>query len=269
MKKVQPAKQRFQSERMIPRSHEQRARERLILAGLYLAKYDSRGLERLGFEGFSEAFNVLAYSAGARPASIKNYRDEFDPLFPNERKGWHKRPLRTHCREVLEKYGDLEFENFSALMTSVFGPAPPRLPKEQAAAPDSDSEGSFGKRLTTGIAAERYFERVFASIQTFQGYACENTTMEGCGFDFRLRSGGNPQFLAVEVKGLRGMTGCVSLTSKEHEMASALQDRFFLFVAKNFQHSPCHDLIRNPLESGLEFRKIERVQIQVSWNTSV
>ena len=61
-------------------------REKLILAGLYLAKYDEAGLKQLGFNSFVEAFNVIGYGLGARPASIKNYRDEFDSLFPNNRK---------------------------------------------------------------------------------------------------------------------------------------------------------------------------------------
>jgi hypothetical protein len=60
-------------------------REKLILAGLYLSKYDSLGLKKLGFESYQEAFNVIGYGLGSRPASIKNYRDEFDPLFPNKR----------------------------------------------------------------------------------------------------------------------------------------------------------------------------------------
>jgi hypothetical protein len=72
-------------------------RQKLILAGLYLSKYDEIGLKRLGFDSFHEAFNVVGYSLGSRPASIKNYRDEFDPLFPNARKGWHKRPIRSYC----------------------------------------------------------------------------------------------------------------------------------------------------------------------------
>ncbi len=58
-----------------------------MLAGLYLSKFDALGLKRLGFKSFAEAFNVIGYAVGAPPASIKNYRDEFDPLFPNRRKG--------------------------------------------------------------------------------------------------------------------------------------------------------------------------------------
>jgi hypothetical protein len=78
--------------------------EKLILIGLYLSKYDSVGLKRLGLESFLEAFNVFGYAMGSKPASIKNYRDEFDPLFPNRRKGWHKRETRDYCLRVFKQY---------------------------------------------------------------------------------------------------------------------------------------------------------------------
>src|ERR1700704_7060684 len=91
-------------------------REKLILVGLYLSKYDSLGLKRLGFGSFVEAFNVIGYAMSQKPASIKNYRDEFDPLFPNRRRGWHKRPIRDYCRKVFEEYKDLDFETFTGLI---------------------------------------------------------------------------------------------------------------------------------------------------------
>jgi hypothetical protein len=72
---------------MVMSSQQIAPRNKLILTGLYLSKYDSLGLRELGFESFAEAFNVIGYAMGSRPASIKNYRDEFDPLFPNRRKG--------------------------------------------------------------------------------------------------------------------------------------------------------------------------------------
>jgi len=39
-------------------------RDKLILTGLYLSKYDSLGLKKLGFENFIEAFNVIGYALG-------------------------------------------------------------------------------------------------------------------------------------------------------------------------------------------------------------
>src|SRR5258706_4191764 len=96
-------------------------REKLILVGLYLSKYDSLGLKTLGFESFVEAFNVIGYALGSKPMSIKNYRDEFDPLFPNRRKGWHKRATREYCLKVFQEYKHLDVEAFTGLIKSFVG----------------------------------------------------------------------------------------------------------------------------------------------------
>src|SRR5258708_8609509 len=47
-------------------------REKLILAGLYLSKYDALGLKRLRLGSFLEAFNVLGYALCSRPPSVTN-----------------------------------------------------------------------------------------------------------------------------------------------------------------------------------------------------
>ena len=244
-------------------------REQLILAGLYLSKYDSIALKELGFASFVEAFNVIGYAMRARPASIKNYRDEFDPLFPNRRKGWHKRPVRNYCLKVFENYGDLDLESFTDLIKSfvrydgnVWSPAPE---KEE----EDESDTSFAKRLITGLAAEQYFESIQPTIPEFKDYVAENTTRLGCGYDYRLRTETRQEFLAVEVKGLRERMGALSLTPKEHRVAAELKDRFFLFVVKNFQELPFHEIFPNPLWGGLQFTRIERVTVHVSWLTSV
>jgi hypothetical protein len=239
-------------------------REKVILVGLYLSKYDSLGLNKLGFETFLEAFNVFGYAMGSRPASIKNYRDEFDPMYPNRRKGWHKRPIRDYCLKVFEEYKDLDLESFSSLVKSFVGYGENVWSGIQAEEELFESDSYFA-RLTTGLAAEQYFESVQPSIPEFKDYVVENTTRLGCGYDFRLRTETYKDFLAVEVKGLKERLGSLSLTPKEHEVATALRDRFFLFVVKNFQESPFHEIFRNPLSGGLRFTKNERVVVQVSW----
>jgi hypothetical protein len=243
-------------------------REKLILAGLYLSKYDSLGLKKLGFETFVEAFNVIGYAMGSQPASIKNYRDEFDPLLPNRRRGWHKRPTRVYCLNVFEEYKGLDFESFTGLVKSFVGYNENIWsvvePKEQ-----DEGDSNFAKRLITGLAAEQYFESVQPNLPEFKDYVLENTTRLGCGYDFRLRTGTHQDFLAVEVKGLKDRTGGLSLTPKEHEAATALKERFFLFVVKNFQESPFHEIFQSPLSGRLRFTKTERVTIQVSWSATV
>ena len=91
-------------------------RDKSILTGLYLSKYDNKGLSELGFSTFQEAFNILGYSLQSKPSSIKNYRDEFDPIFPNKRKGWHKRPIREYCEKIYNEFETLDFNDFSDLI---------------------------------------------------------------------------------------------------------------------------------------------------------
>ena len=126
-------------------------RDKAILAGLFLSKYDAAGLERLGYSGFQEAYNVIGIAIGSPPGSIKNYRDEFDPYFPNDRKGWHKRPLRDHCRAVREEYDELDLESFATFLNSLCGLEGP-LAREIA---DDQPGWEYTSRLITGIAAEK------------------------------------------------------------------------------------------------------------------
>ena len=245
-------------------------REKLILAGLYLSKFDSKALASLGFGGFTEAFNVIGYALGARPASVKNYRDEFDPLFPNERMGWHKRPLRGYCGEIYEQYKSLDLESFTRLVKSFFTQEPEALLHEADFEVSVDASPGFAQRLVTGQAAERYFQAVYSEIREFRGRVLEDTTQLGCGYDFCLRKEAHPEdFLAIEVKGIREIAGSVSLTAKEFAVAKSLRTRFCLFVVKNFRETPCHSIYTDPISSSLEFTRIERRIIQVSWSAKV
>ena len=239
------------------------------MVGLYLSKYDSVGVESLGFESFAEAFNVIGYALGSKPASIKNYRDEFDPFFPNRRKGWHRRQIRAYCLKVLDEYKDLDFESFTGLIKSFVGYDENAWSEVQGQEEQTDQDSQFSKRLITGLAAEQYFESVHAGVPEFKAYVLENTTRLGCGYDFRLRLDERKDFLAVEVKGMKERTGSVSMTPKEYEVATTLKERFFLFVVKNFQESPFHEIFPNPLASGLQFQKTERTMVHVSWLTNV
>ena len=211
-------------------------REKSILAGLYLSKFDSEGLRQLGFDTFVEAFNVIGLALGVRPASVKNYRDEFDPLFPNDRKGWHKRPIREYCKAVYDAFGGLELEDFTRLLKQIIYKEHDLDLLMEEVDRKQGADRSFAKRLITGQAAEQYFRAKYKDYGLFKDCEVEETTKLGCGFDFRLFT---PSiFYAVEVKGLSEASGGIALTSKEHSVASVLKDRFFLFVIKNFKEDP-------------------------------
>jgi hypothetical protein len=242
-------------------------REKAIVAGLYLSKFDSEGLRRLGFDNFIEAFNVIGLALGVRPASVKNYRDEFDPLFPNKRKGWHKRPIRDYCNAIYNTFGQLGLENFTKFLKQIIYKEPDLEVLMEEVDRKEGEDLSFARRLITGQAAEQYFKAKYKEISQFQDFEFEDTTRLGCGFDFRLVS---PSiFYGIEVKGLSEATGSIALTRKEHSVASVLKERFFLFVVKNFKEKPFHELYQDPLNGKLVFSKVEQRVVQISWTTRV
>jgi len=240
-------------------------RDKSILAGLYLSKFDDSGLHRLGFDSFAEAFNVIGSALGVRSASIKNYRDEFDPLFPNKRKGWHNRPIRGYCKAIYDAFGTLNLEEFTDFLKTVISRERDLELLMEAVEKERGESRSFAKRLVTGQAAEQYFRSRYKELALFNGFDVEDTTQLGCGFDFKLVS--PTIYYGIEVKGLSGLSGSIALTDKEYSVASILRSRFFLFVVKNFKDSPFHELYQDPLHGELVFNKIEQTVIQVSWTT--
>lgn len=240
------------------------SREKQVLAGLFLSKFDQKALASLGFDNFTEAFNALGYGLGGRPASIKNYRDEFDPIFPNARNGWRNRKRRDYCMKIEEDYRDLALVDFAKLVASFVGtPEPDTSSNERNE--ESLTPTSFAKRLITGRAAEQYFQAIHSKLLEFEDCELEDTTSHGCGYDFRLWPKTGEPFKAVEVKGLADQSGWLSLTDKEHETAIKLKDRFFLFVVKNFREKPFHEVHADPISGPLTFERKERLVPQVSW----
>jgi hypothetical protein len=239
-------------------------REKSILSGLFLSKFNRTGLATLGFNSHTEAFNAIGFALNVKPTSIKLYRDEFDHLFPH-RKGW-ERKTRKYCMDIYESFKDLDLDNFAILLkTIIYKDSHLDILAENIDI-QKDANNSFAKRLITGQAAENYFQENYNKIDIFKHYELENTTKLGCGFDFKLHN--NNDYIGVEVKGLNGLNGNISLTDKEYAVADFLHQKYFLFIVKNFREEPKHHYYQNPLKK-LSFNKIEQQVTQVSWRINV
>lgn len=245
-------------------SHKISFREKQILSGLFFSKYDAAGLSELDFKTFKEAFNVIGYALGARPASIKNYRDEFDPIFSKTRRGWHKRQRRDYCLEIAKKYKGMDMQTMADILRSFF-------PEETLLEYADKNRGienatTFSKRLATGLAAEQYFQSHAGDIDEFRFYDVEETTKHGCGYDFRLWPSSGNLYTVVEVKGIMETNGTINLTEKEYNVAQYMKERYVLFIVKNFKENPFHEMYRNPI-NNMRFDKQESVIIQTTWRT--
>lgn len=245
-------------------------KEKAIMMGLFLSRFDHKGLTALGFSRFNEAFNVLGYSIGIKPSSIKNYRDEFDPIFPNARKGWHGRDMRDYCARIKVMASTLSFNDF-LLLLKIYVNGHVNIDVEDLGiidvAQNSDDDISVAKRLMTGKAAEEYFVMNYNDVEPFHGLQIKDTTLWGCGFDFKLYS--ETKKLYVEVKGRNGKTGDLLMTNKEYGVARQLRDNYCLFVVSNFREEPDYEYFFNPTECGkFAFTRQEHQLITTTFNLS-
>ena len=241
------------------------ARDKAVLMGLFLSRYDRQALDSLGFTGFRQAYNVLGLSIGFIPKSIQNYRDEFDPYFPNERKGWRNRELRDYCKMYMDLTESFSFDEFYNVIVSMLE-SNMVDEKDIVKGHRKKNRKYLASRLITGKAAEEYFMMNYQSINQFHGYDLYDTTQMGCGFDFNLSCG--IQNFYVEVKGLNEKVGSLLLTEKEYVMAEDLRELYCLFVVSNFREKPDHRLFFNPLHtSQLDFKRQELTIKQVSYSS--
>lgn len=242
-------------------------RDKAILMGLFLSRFDNQAYESFGFTGFQQAYNVLGLSIGVEPNSINNYRDEFDPYYPNKRKGWHKRKLRDYCKEYMDATADMSFDEFYNVI-KFFLDGGIIEEKDIVKERRKTARSFMANRLITGKAAEEYFVMNYQGIDVFHDYAIQDTTQMGCGFDFKLTF--DQKHFYVEVKGINEKTGSVLMTEKEHSVADDLRDLYCLFIVSNFREKPEHHMFFNPLYvPQLEFKRQEQLVTRISYSAKM
>lgn len=81
-----------------------------LIIAYYLSKFDKVAYEKLGYSSTTATHAEVGRILGVNPNSVKNMRDEFDPLHGNNRRGWYQRPLRQSRAEVVESFQELSEE---------------------------------------------------------------------------------------------------------------------------------------------------------------
>jgi len=109
-----------------------------MLAGLFLSKFSKDGLRRLGYASFKDAYEGLSNLVGGNPLSVRNYRDEFDPVFPNGRRGYHGRKMMPSRKAMLDEFGGLDIETMAQLLEEQYLGAEKYIGKLDEALQSSD-----------------------------------------------------------------------------------------------------------------------------------
>jgi len=202
--------------------------------------------------------------------TIRNWRDEFDPLF-GHRAGWYQRPMTQSRLRVVEALEELDEISIRAIVLDILkGKTFNNVyEKEQLISLVSEKEsnleaGKFILRGPTGRIAEDFFIKSFNNNETpFLGKLIDCRDY-GCGYDFRIEG---LETIYIEVKGLAGDTGGVLFTNKEWQVANDKGVLYYLCIIKSIESQSILQFINNPADKFNPNKYIHTV-IQVSWSVS-
>lgn len=90
-----------------------------LVVAYYLSKYDIQALERLGYKNWKSAFLSISNILNLKTNTIKNMRDDFDSIHPNNRVGWYQREFRPSRKEVIEKYQEKSEEELFEIVKNI------------------------------------------------------------------------------------------------------------------------------------------------------
>lgn len=234
----------------------------------YLARFDRIALKNLGYSTWEAAFLDISNRLNVNKHSVRNWRDEFDPLF-GHRAGWHQRPMnpsRINVALALENLDELEIrlivkdilsggikedaDNLCNLLS---------LTDEEY---DGERSDSLILRGPTGRNAEQYFvdyHRV--NNAPVAGELIDSRDL-GCGFDFEIKSESNQHF--IEVKGLANDLGGLLFTNKEWEIAKKEGVKYTVCVVSNINKNPNIKFINDPASKLNPTMKIIQT-VQTQW----
>ncbi|MDQ0878974.1 hypothetical protein QFZ77_007633 [Paenibacillus sp. V4I3] len=249
-------------------------RKLALIISYYLSKFDRKALSNLGYKTFTEAFNDIGERLGVKPNSIKNMRENFDPLHANTRVGWYQRELSISRLEILDKYGPLGEEALTSIVQEILSNYKIDgninesiqtyiniLGTEEEEQPSKSRQ--YTTRGLTGKRAEDLFIEFFRQgrIEGFDGGLLDKRN-DGCGYDFETEY--EPKYM-FEVKGLMDNKGGIIFTDKEWNTAKELGERYILVFISDIEDSPNVTVIKDPFQKIIAKKNVYTT-IAVNWS---
>ena len=240
-----------------------------MVVAYYLSKYNQNAYDSLGLGNMTETHKAVGNILCVNENTVKNMRDEFDPLHDNPRSGWYQRDLRPSRQHIVEQYQDLNEEELRDLVIEILEN------KDILEATDDgellmiddgkSKEAVFIVRGITGRKAEEIFVQYYQAHSLPTPGELIDKRDFGCGYDYEIL--GNKKIF-IEIKGLDGSLGGLSFTSKEWDTAKREGEKYYLALVRNISTTPTIELIQNPA-AKLKPKKHIFKTIQIRWNVSV
>lgn len=235
----------------------------------YLSRYNKKGLNNLGYSTWDEAFDDISKNLKVNRHSVKNWRDEFDPIHAH-RVGWYQRHMNPSRIRVVRALEDMEEKEIRSLVIDIINgkirEEAENLEELLKIVSDSKKkrENTFILRTSTGRKAEEFFIEYYKKQSEPINGTLVDTRDKGCGYDFEIK---NSESWYLEVKGLSEETGGILFTNKEWEVAKKFSDKFYLVLVSELNKKPEIRFIQNPA-SILTVKKNIVTTIQIQWSVS-
>lgn len=230
-----------------------------------MSRLNERFLSRFRYGSWKTAFSETGRTLGVPAASMKNLRDEFDPLH-GFRKGWHKRPLRPNRQRVLAEFCDVSDDALLEIADRLIHRDLEVI--QEIAAPlafAAQRIENVAERLRTGRRAEEFFLANSERICGLSPKSMIDRRQDAVGFDFSVK---DREEIAIEVKGLKLHSGPILFTDLEWRTARTVGEHYWLVVVGNLDATPTGKLWQNPVER-LRVTTTLRRCIVVSWSAKV
>lgn len=237
-----------------------------VIVGYAMSRLDRAYLDARKLKSWKEAFQRAGEALDVAPASIKNLRDEFDPVHGNARKGWKDRPMRLDRQRVMGQLCDVSDAALLEMIGRILVHDQDAV--EEVVAPLSTPDvrvQNVAERLRTGRLAEAFFLAHSERIVDVAAKLILDHRELARGYDFGVYKRNS---VAIEVKGMKQKRGGVLFTDREWCEARIRRSDYWLVVVGNIESNPIAKVFPDPtaiLQSNCQYQ----TTISASWRAIV
>ncbi len=237
-----------------------------IVVGYAMSRLDDRYLSAMGVRSWRAAFDGAAAALGVPRSSMKNLRDEFDPIHANARAGWRARDLRPNRQRVADEFHEVSDDALIEFVTRVLArDAAATNEAVDALMPVTRVPANVAERLLTGRRAEEYFMLHCKRLVGLASDELRDCRLHAAGYDFAAPPRDDRVF---EVKGLKTAKGDVAFTDREWVEAANRGKHYYLILVGNLATKPAARIIEDP-RSILKASCVMRQSIAATWRSTV
>ena len=252
--------------RMVPIPRKPLLETSALIVGYAMSRLDRVYLEAHNLKSWKEAFRRAGEALKVAPASIKNLRDEFDPVHGNARKGWKDRPMRPNRQRIMGKLCDVSDAALLEMIDRILAHDPDAL--HEVVTPLSKPAARFhnvAERLRTGRLAEAFFLANSKKIANVAASLILDHRELARGYDFGVQK---RESIAIEVKGMNQKRGGIIFTDREWSEAKARRADYWLVVVGNVEANPVARLFPDPTAT-LRAECKYQTTIAASWRANI